>query len=421
MENKRKQQMKLQRKRQRRYIRFFFFFGLLLGSVAVFSFYHFYYEPQLAKTTEKKLTKYEQQIAILTEQNTDLQKKIDLNTQQLQEEEKKKPRMVFGQTNKGDQFPDLTKQIERKISDTGFIGSVLVIKNNQIVLEKGYGYADKSEERLNDPTTEFMIASVQKAYTAVLIMTLIENGLLTMDTPLSNFYPNIPNSNQITIKSLLNMTSGLQIKGFNSQSGSEEDTINYALNNATYSPLTKWNYSPVNYTLLAGIIRQLSGQSYQDYFTSQIITKLNLQQTGFYQNFYANPKHAVSSDSKSDPYLNPIKTADSTFASETGTGNAYSSTGDMFTFIQALLDGKLITKNSLTELWTRPKLAFDYTYAAGFYHNEQSINGHGVLVGFEPTLAFSPDGSTGIITFSNYIYPKSANANLTKEIFKLLA
>ena len=101
MENKRKQQMKLQRKRQRRYIRFFFFFGLLLGSVAVFSFYHFYYEPQLAKTTEKKLTKYEQQIAILTEQNTDLQKKIDLNTQQLQEEEKKKTSNGFRTNQQG--------------------------------------------------------------------------------------------------------------------------------------------------------------------------------------------------------------------------------------------------------------------------------------------------------------------------------
>lgn len=421
MENKRKQQMKLQRKRQRRYIRFFFFIGLLLGSAAIFSFYYFYYGPQLADATEKELAKQQQQIDTLTGQKNELQKKIDLNTQQLKdEEEKKKPRMVFGQTNNGEQFPELAKQIEGKIEETNFIGSVLVIKNNQIVLEKGYGYADKSLDRLNDPNTEFMIASVQKAYTAVLIMKLIEEGLLTMDTPLSTFYPNIPNSDQITIKSLINMTSGLKPIKDNKQSSSEEDTINYAINNLTYAPLTKWNYTAVNYTILAGIIRQLTGQSYQDYFTSQLITKLNLQHTGFYPTFYTSPDHAVSSDHKSPPYDAPLKTADSAFALETGTGNVYSSVGDMFTFIQALLDGKLITKASVSELWSRPKLAFDYTYAAGFYHWDTSISGHGVIAGFEPTLNFSLDGSTGIITFSNYLYPKSKNADMTKEIYKLL-
>ena len=421
MEKKRLQQIKRQRKRQRRQIRFSFFSGLLVGSAAVFCFYHVYYTPRLATEAATEQSKTQEQIETLTGQNADLQKEIDLNKQHLKAEaEKKQPRMTFGQPNNGEQFPDLASQIDNKFHEANFIGSLLVIKNNQIVLEKGYGYADKSQERLNAPNTEFMIASVQKAYTAVLVMKLVEEGVLTLDTPLSTFYPNLPNSDQLTIKSLINMTSGLQMKGFNSQGGTEEDTIKYALNTVTYAPLSKWNYSAVNYTLLAGIIRQLTGRSYQDYFTSQIITKLNLEHTGFYQTFYSNPNHAVASDPKNAPYAVPLKTADNIFAAETGTGNVYATTGDVFTFFQALLDGKLLSKNSLSELWARPELAFEYTYAAGLYHNEQSLNGHGVIVGFEPTLAFSADGRTGIITLSNYIYPKSQNANLTKEIFKLL-
>lgn len=421
MDNKRKQVMKLQRKRQRRYNHFFFFIGILVGSLAIFGLYYFYFEPHLIQENQKILTKQQRTITSLTTQNDELQEKIDLNLQQIkEEEEKKKPRILFGQTNNGKQFPELTKQIESKINNIGFIGSILVIKDNQIILERGYGYAEKSLDHLNDADTEFMIASIQKAYTAVLIMKLIEEGQLKMETPLSTFYPNVPNSDQITIKNLLSMTSGLQLKGFNSASVSEDDSLNYALKNLTYAPLTKWNYSAVNYTLLTGIIRKLTGQTYQDYFTSQLITKLNLQHTGFYPTYYASPNHAMAYDNKKAAYELPIETPNTTFASETGTGNVYSTVGDMFTFIHALLDEKIISKTSLTELWSRPKSTFNYTYTAGFYHNETSIYGHGVFVGFEPTLSFTPDGNTGVITFSNYIRPDSKNINLTKDIFKLL-
>lgn len=161
----------------------------------------------------------------------------------------------------------------------------------------------------------------------------------------------------------------------------------------------------------------LSWRSYQDYVTSQIITKLNIEHTSFYQTFYSNPNQAVASDPKNAPYAVPLKTADNIFAAETGTGNVYATTDDIFTFFQALLDGKLLSKNSLTELWVRPELAFEYTYAAGLYHNEQSLNGHSVIVGFEPILAFSADGPTGIITLSNYIYPKISKRQSDKRNF----
>jgi len=93
-----------------------------------------------------------------------------------------------------------------------FIGSVLISQNDKIIYRKSFGYADVENHKKNTKKSIFSIASVTKSLTAVGIMKLVDQGKLTLETPISTYFPNfIPDfSKKITIRHLLNHSSGMQ-------------------------------------------------------------------------------------------------------------------------------------------------------------------------------------------------------------------
>lgn len=351
--------------------------------------------------------------------NQGLQKQT---TNQIEEAQRFKPRMNLDPKSIDPKFQSLSRQIDQQINDSGFIGSILVVKNNQLVLEKGYGYANKKENKLNTHTSEFMIASLQKQFTALLIMKLVEQDLLTLDTPVAEFYPDLPNAKTLTIRDLLSMTSGYYSKGTDESVQDEQAALDYTLANLTYEAPTKWRYSSTNYVLLAGIIRRLSKQSYQDFFQQEIIDKLGLTHTGFYTDYSQRPDQAVSyrAVDYSSPYKKAITISHERYAIELGTGNVYSSVADLLTVYQGIIDKKIVPPELLQDMWTQAPTMYNYSYTAGLYHKENFIRSHGLFNGYEPTVVFSYDGSTAVITLANYYLPDSYNVALTDSIFQQL-
>ncbi|MGH2195814.1 serine hydrolase domain-containing protein, partial [Enterococcus faecalis] len=78
-----------------------------------------------------------------------------------------------------------------KIQETNYIGSALIIKDDQLLVNKGYGFANFEKHQANKPNTRFQIGSIQKSFTTTLILQAIEEGKLTLDTKLATFYPQI--------------------------------------------------------------------------------------------------------------------------------------------------------------------------------------------------------------------------------------
>ncbi|WEG73802.1 serine hydrolase domain-containing protein [Vagococcus intermedius] len=308
----------------------------------------------------------------------------------------------------------LSASLNQQINETTFQGSALVIKDNQVILNKGYGDANKEKEIKNQPDTEFMLASIQKSYTATLIMMLIQDKKLTFNTLLSEFYPEVPYSETITIRNLLDMSSGLFLEGNDPKGKSEEDTIAYVLKNVTYKQIDKWNYSSVNYMLLAAIIRQITGESYQDYLTKKIIAPLNLTHTGFYKEFTNDPEHTLSYDEKGKP----VTIAEHNYSAELGTGNLYASTKDLLTYLHALMDGKLIARTSLDALWTNAPQNYAYTYASGLYHRDGFKKGHGLFRNYESSLFISNNGKNAVVLLQNSY--NVTGSKLAEKLFKKL-
>ncbi len=90
-----------------------------------------------------------------------------------------------------------------------FNGTVLVAKNGQVLLEKGYGYKNFATGTLNDTQTVFMIASVTKQFTSAVVLKLVEQHKLGLTDPLSKFFPAYPGGSKITIYNLLTHTAGI--------------------------------------------------------------------------------------------------------------------------------------------------------------------------------------------------------------------
>jgi len=87
--------------------------------------------------------------------------------------------------------------------------AVLVVRDGQVVLKKGYGMADVASSLPNTPKTRFLLASVTKTFTATAIMQLHDRGLLNIDDPASKYVPDFANGDKVKIRHLLTHTGGL--------------------------------------------------------------------------------------------------------------------------------------------------------------------------------------------------------------------
>jgi CubicO group peptidase (beta-lactamase class C family) len=209
--------------------------------------------------------------------------------------------------------------VNEYISRSWLTGAVtIVIKDNQLIQYKGYGYADLESKKLMKNDAIFRIMSQTKAITSVGIMILYEQGKLLLDQPISAFIPEfkkpvvldkfndadssyttVPAKREITFRHLLTHTSGLDYADI----GSSKVKAIYAKNKIpsglgyfddnllermkalgklplSYQPGEKWQYG-LNTDLLGCLIEVISGMSLEDFFKKNIFDPLGMKDTYF--------------------------------------------------------------------------------------------------------------------------------------------
>lgn len=137
--------------------------------------------------------------------------------------------------------------------------SVTIVDKDKVLLSKSYGDCENCD-------TPFLLGSVSKSFTAVCIMQLAEHGKIDLNANISTYLPNATDGDKITVRQLLNHTSGL---------GEHQTLKNYKIINQQGTH----NYANVNYTLLGEIIETVSGKSYSDYITENLFEPLQLSHT----------------------------------------------------------------------------------------------------------------------------------------------
>ncbi|MGG5210172.1 serine hydrolase domain-containing protein [Chryseobacterium sp. MIQD13] len=229
------------------------------------------------------------------------------------------------------------------------MGSVSVFKNGEEVYKRTFGDINISALKIT-PNLKYNIGSVSKMITATLVFKLVDEKKITLNDKLSSFFPEIPNSDNITIKNLLEHTSGLQnfiIKDSNNhwlkKQASQKEIIDEIIKQGyAFQPGEKVLYSNSAYYLLAKIIEKKYNSSYSAALEKTIIKPLKLQ------NFASFHNHNYNNIAPSYLYEDGWKkTDDFYFENVIGVGDIASTMYDTNLFISQLFTGKIISKASL--------------------------------------------------------------------------
>ena len=153
-------------------------------------------------------------------------------------------------------------------------GNILIVRNDTIVFLKSYGLADRERKIPNTVSTKFRISSITKTITAVSILQLQDKGLLDISEPIERYFPEIKNSDKITIAHLLYHTSGLPSYDWTmSKNKPQKMEVIYGWIrelNPVFEPGDKFMYGNSGYALLAMIIEKVSGLKYEEYLQKNI-------------------------------------------------------------------------------------------------------------------------------------------------------
>ena len=316
--------------------------------------------------------------------------------------EAKTPRKRSFEVN--EDYRALETSIDHYLTEEKFNGVALVASGDDIILNKGFGFANAEEDIDNTSTTQFQIASVSKSFVAVAILQLVEAGALTLDTTIDKFFPDMPNANRMTIHHLLTHSSGLH--DASSYEGYDEATIledlispAFASNNLYYEGVGEYTiYSNLGYDVLGAIVEQVTHLPYETYLEKYIFTPLGMDDsmlniTGQTIEHLATPYNGNIADGYNAKMMHP--------SFGYASGGIHSTVEDLYLYDRALAENTLISEESY-ELMIKPyKRVEGSDYSYGWFVDDEVeglISHPGNLIGWHSMLIRHEDVTVILLT-----------------------
>lgn len=239
-----------------------------------------------------------------------------------------------------------------------FDGAVLVAENGKEIYKGAFGMANREWNIPNATDTKFMIGSVSKPVTAMLMLIQVQKGLIGLDKTIADYLPEFAGkpAAKITIRQLLSHSSGMPnydiIRDFfpriSRQNFTREDYIKVYMDSAlAFEPGTRYFYSSWGFFTLGYIMERVTGKSYSQLMKEDIFDKTGMSSSGSYFHTQIVPKRATGYDYSFGGYTS----SDFRDQSNTmGTGDLYSTVEDMFKFHLAISNNSLINKKLTDEM-----------------------------------------------------------------------
>jgi CubicO group peptidase (beta-lactamase class C family) len=315
-------------------------------------------------------------------------------------------------------------KLDQFLKKNQFSGTVLVKKEGETIFSGAYGYADIMEQRLNDLHTKFRIASLNKLFTAISIVQLVEQGRLFFSTKIDEYLET--RYIGITVYELLTHTSGLtDYYDHIEENGWEEfcrrinlsqlrelrDYTQVINDNTKRRDDHNYSYSCAGYILLGLLIEKITGITFKQYVQENILSKLNMQNTVFYE-----IEDLVENVAQGYYISNGVikKNICKILPSSTSNGGALSTVEDMVILFQELLSNSCcIVKNNevLLKPYVKQNLithGYDLMYGYGIEYlvnSEEEVIRMGVAgeeVGASCRLYHYPKEKLTFSIMSNY-------------------
>jgi D-alanyl-D-alanine carboxypeptidase len=328
------------------------------------------------------------------------------------------PDLALHRMTQADAVKALADHAQERARADEFAGAVLVARDGKVLLQGAWGRADRTAGTANTPATRFRIGSMNKMFTAVATLQLVEAHKLALDDPIGNHLPNYPNkqmATNVTVRHLLTHTGGTgdifgpEFDQHRLQLREHRDYLKmYGSRGLTQEPGARFEYSNYGFVLLGALIEQVSGMSYYDYVDEHVFRPAGMTSTGSLPESTHVPDRAVG-------YMRASRTGGAWMPNTdtlpwrgTAAGGGYSTVGDLLRFAQALRAGRLISKATLAEA-TRPhQQQYGYGFGVQGEGRLRSYGHGGGAPGMNGELRVFPRLGYVVVSLSNLDPPAAS-------------
>lgn len=288
--------------------------------------------------------------------------------------------------------------------------AVLVMKDGQVLLRKGYGLANVELGAPVKPDTVFHVASVGKQFTAAAILRLAEQGKLDLQAPIGRYLPEAPRAwEAVTVERLLTHSSGIEnlwsdpaFRPHEREDLSPQQILAFVKDKPLQSePGTQHAYATVNYTILAILVERISGKPYASFLADAFFKPLGMKHTSF----DGDPRLVPGLASAYGP--GPAPAPFMSKALGFGGGSFYSTTEDLALWTEALHGGRVLSAASLKAMTTafRLKDGSDTHYGYGLrvhtFDGEPYFQSNGDIPGFHSEVVAMPKSHVFVAILHN--------------------
>ncbi|MEV1004325.1 serine hydrolase domain-containing protein [Nonomuraea sp. NPDC050202] len=294
--------------------------------------------------------------------------------------------------------------LQEAMESTGVPGlSVVVTHGDEVVHAAGYGH--DSDGRPMSAGTPMRVASVSKSFTAMAVMTLVERGKIKLDEPVAAQLPGFtmadPRAARITVRQLLNQTSGLSDRTVDIAATEEatslaDYTARLAGSRLAADPGTRYEYCNVNYDLAARLVEVASGRRFGDYLRDRVFGPLGMASSA------VSDKVVPVADGYNSLFGLWLPRPElAGFHDDSGAGGVITTAADMGKWLIAQAgDGRPLVKRQSLEAMHRPTKLRPYGMGWGIEDNGQLVHS-GNLFTYNAVEAVSPKTGYGFAVMTN--------------------
>ena len=261
----------------------------------------------------------------------------------------------------------------------GFSGAIIVEIDGEVVLDTGYGWADRERRTPFTTSTIAQIGSLTKQFTAAAILDLSRQKRLRLSDAISKYLPDVPSpAAGITLEQLLTHTAGLQSDcGDDFEHLSREDFVHRCLALIDHPPGTRFQYSNLGYSALAAIVESVTRQPLEDVVRNRFLDPLHMLRTG---TFFSARFHDQQAIGYVGPAAQPLMSdrlsaMEGSYWNLKGNGGMEASAEDMYAWFRALTRPSPISESVKRQLMT-PHARRDDTveYGYGWFIRRNAVN-----------------------------------------------
>ncbi len=307
---------------------------------------------------------------------------------------------------------ELERVIDAYSNENYLSGSILIEKDGEILLKKAYGEASMQLGIPNSIETKYHIASVTKMFIAAAVLKLEEQGLLDLKQKPSHYIASLENLHpEITLHHLLSHTSGLHdIYGENdlrlkmAQLNKEEgDFLTYLSHlEQQFTPGEKWDYSSTGFIIASYIMEEVTGLKFEQLLDHLFFKPLEMKNTGQDDPKNINIGRAYGHSIEDGKYIN---SKNDRLADVEAPGELYSTVGDLSTWCNAILNGSVLSEESIEKMFTpyhQTTISQNLKYGYGWFLGKDFRLVAGGTPGFKSEVWQYPEEKTNIIMLWNY-------------------